>query len=255
VSGGVRQIGLKQDLRSRTYDFRTGQLIAQEDSSIAQFEDLNLGQASAALVFDTSIFGVTSPIRGSRSRLEVSQSTGSLRYTGALADMRTYLMPFRPVTFAFRGMYYGRHGTDAENERLPTLFLGYPGLVRGYDPGSFQAGECGVQPDGSCPAFDRLIGSRLGILNAEMRVPVWSLFGGDNFYGPLPLELAFFGDAGWAWGGSRFGFADGDREAVTSVGVALRANVFGFAVAEIDYVKPLNRDRGWIWQFSLRPGF
>ena len=255
VSGGLRQIGLKQDLRSRTYDFNTGQLIAQEDSQLASFEDLNLGQASAALVYDTSIFGVTSPIRGSRSRLEVSQSTGSLHYTGALADMRTYVMPFRPVTFAFRGMYYGRHGTDAENERLPTLFLGYPGLVRGYDPGSFQAGECGVQADGSCPAFDRLIGSRLGILNAEMRVPVWSLLGGDNFYGPLPLELAFFGDAGWAWGGSRLGFGDGDREAVTSIGAALRANVFGFAVAEIDYVKPLNRDRGWIWQFSLRPGF
>jgi Tol biopolymer transport system component len=255
VSGGVRQIGLKQDLRTRTYDFNSGQLIAQDERALASFENLNLGQASGALIYDTSIFGVTSPIRGSRSRLEVSQSSGSLSYTGALADLRTYLMPVRPVTFAFRGMYYGRHGTDAENERLPTLYLGYPGLVRGYDPGSFQGGECGVQDDGSCPAFDRLIGSRLGILNAEMRVPVWSLFGGHNFYGPLPLELALFGDAGWAWGGSRLGFVDGDREAVTSIGAALRANVFGFAVAEIDYVKPLNRDRGWIWQFSLRPGF
>ena len=32
-------------------------------------------------------------------------------------------------------------------------------------------------------------------------------------------------------------------------------NLFGFAVAEIDYVKPLDRDRGWLWQFALRPGF
>ncbi|CAN5741801.1 basic secretory protein-like protein [soil metagenome] len=255
VSGGLRQIGLKQDVRSRTFD-RNGQLIGQEDRELASFDDLNLGQGSAALVYDTSISGATSPIRGSRSRLEVSQSSGSLSYTGALADLRTYVMPFRPVTFAFRGMFYGRYGGDAENERLPTLFLGYPGLVRGYDPGSFRAEECGVQPDGSCPAFDRLIGSRVGIFNAEMRVPLWSLFGGQNFYGPLPVELAIFGDAGVAWGsGSRPGFADGDRDPVTSIGAALRANVFGFAVAEIDYVKPLNRDRGWIWQFSLRPGF
>ena len=33
-------------------------------------------------------------------------------------------------------------------------------------------------------------------------------------------------------------------------------NVFGFAVAEIDYVRPLDRPRrGWLWQFNLMPGF
>jgi Tol biopolymer transport system component len=256
VTGGFRQIGLKQDVRSRTYSLATGQQIDQTEQDLGTFDDLNLGQASAALVYDTSIFGATSPIRGSRYRVEFSQSAGSLAYSGLLADARTYIMPFRPVTFAVRGLYYGRYGSDAENERLPTMYLGYSGLVRGYDPGSFEAGECGIQADGSCPAFDRLIGSKIALANAELRVPVWSLFGGDNFYGPLPVELALFGDAGVAWGrGSRPGFADGDREPVTSIGAAIRANAFGFAVVEIDYVKPLNRDRGWIWQFSLRPGF
>jgi hypothetical protein len=165
-------------------------------------------------------------------------------------------MPVRPVTFALRGIYYGRFGSDAEHERLPTLFLGYPGLVRGYDPGSFEAGECGVTADGSCPAFDRLIGSRIALANVEMRVPLWSLFGGDNFYGPLPVEVALFGDGGIAWGrGSSFDFREGDHEPVSSIGAAIRANAFGFAVVEIDYVRPMQRDRGWIWQFSLRPGF
>jgi Tol biopolymer transport system component len=256
AQGGFRQIGLKQDLRTRIYSLQTGQLIDQREEDLASFEDLNLGQASGALVYDTSIFGATSPIRGSRYRLEFSQSAGTLSYSGVLGDFRTYLMPVRPVTFAFRGLYYGRYGSDAESNRLPTLYLGYSGLVRGYEPGSFEAGECGVQDDGSCPAFDRLIGSRLAIANVEMRVPVWSLFGGSNFYGPLPVELALFGDAGVAWGrGSSPGFTEGDREPVTSIGAALRANAFGFAVIEIDYVKPLNRDRGWLWQFSIRPGF
>jgi Tol biopolymer transport system component len=256
LTGGFRQIGLKQDVRSRIFSLATGQLIDQQEEEIASFDNLNLGQASAALVYDTSIFGATSPIRGSRYRLEYSQSAGSLSYSGVLADVRTYVMPVRPVTFALRGLYYGRYGTDAESGRLPTMYLGYPGLVRGYDPGSFESGECGIQADGSCPAFDRLIGSKIAIANAELRVPVWSLFGGDNFYGPLPVELALFGDAGLAWDRSSTpGFSSGDREPVTSIGAAIRANAFGFAVVEIDYVKPLNRDRGWIWQFSLRPGF
>ena len=79
---------------------------------------------------------------------------------------------------------------------MTTLYLGYPGLVRGYDSNSFETGECGNQPDGSCPAFDRLVGSRLAIANAELRFPLWGGFGGDNFYGPIPVELAFFTDAG-----------------------------------------------------------
>ena len=40
-------------------------------------------------------------------------------------------MPVRPYTIALRGMFFGRYGNDAEDLRLPTLYLGYPGLVRG----------------------------------------------------------------------------------------------------------------------------
>jgi outer membrane protein assembly factor BamA len=256
VSGGFRQIGLTQDVTERLFDL-SGQQLTEDTTDLASFPMLNLAQTSAALVYDTSISGLTSPIRGSRYRLELSQSAGSLRYSGVLADVRTYLMPVRPYTFAFRGLYYGRYGGDAEDERLPTLFLGYPGLVRGYDSGSFQAGECGTQIDGSCPAFDRLIGSRVAIANAELRFPLWGAFGGDQFYGPLPIELAVFSDAGVAWGRtSSLRFTGGDRQPVFSVGAAMRINVLGFAVAEIDYVRPLDRPgRGWLWQFNLRPGF
>ena len=256
-SGGFRRITLNEDLTSRFYSLSTGQQIGQEEEDLGSFPALNLGQASTALVYDTSLFGLTSPIRGSRYRLEYSQSAGSLTYSGVLADMRTYLMPFRPYTLAFRAMYYGRFGRDAEDGRLPTLYLGYPGLVRGYDSGSFESGECGVQPDGSCPVFDRLIGSRLAIANAELRFPLWGAFGGDQFYGPIPVELAVFTDAGVAWGRSeRSGFAPGDNEPVVSVGAAARINLFGFAVAEIDYVRPLDRPgRGWLWQFNFIPGF
>ena len=257
VTGGFRQIAYSQDVTSRYYSLSSGQQIGEEEQEIGSFPTLNLGQVSSALVYDTSIMGATSPIRGSRSRLEFSQSGGSLTYSGVLADARTYLMPVRPFTIAVRGLYYGRFGEDAEDARLPTLYLGYPSLMRGYDSNSFESGECGFASDGSCPAFDRLVGSRLGVVNAELRFPLLGLFRPDNYYGAFPVEMALFSDAGIAWGRATYvGSVEGDHEPVVSVGAALRVNLFGFAVAEIDYVKPLDRPlKGWMWQFSLRPGF
>ncbi len=256
-TGGVRQITLSADVTERAYSRLTGEFLGEERQELASFPTLNLGETSAALVHDTSIFGATSPIRGSRARLEVSQSAGSLVYSGLLGDARAYLMPARPFTLAFRGLYYGRYGRDGGDSRLPAMYLGYSGLVRGYDPGSFQAGECGVQTDGSCPAFDRLIGSRVAIANAELRFPLFGLFSkGRSFYGPLPVELALFADAGRAWGEvESFRTAGSDNRWARSVGIAARMNLFGFAVGEVNYVKPIDRDRGWLWQFSLRPGF
>ncbi|CAN5362244.1 MAG: PD40 domain-containing protein [Acidobacteria bacterium] len=266
VTGGLRQIGLTEDITQRLFSLSTGQMLSEERERLSTVPSINLAQVSGALVYDTTISGLTSPIRGSRYRLELSQVNGSQRegggslaYTGTLADYRTYYMPVRPFTFAFRGLYYGRHGSSAGDNRLPTLSLGYPGLVRGYDPGSFRAGECGVQEDGSCPVFDRLLGSQVGILNAEVRFPLWSIFGARDFYGPLPIEMAVFSDAGAAWGpigNTGTVRREGAREWVRSVGAAMRVNLFGFAVGELNYVRPLDRPgRGWLWQFNLRPGF
>jgi Tol biopolymer transport system component len=257
MSGGFRRIGLSEDVTTRQYDYITGQQLTEERIDLASEPTLNLGQVTGALVFDTSISGLTSPIRGSRYRFELSQSAGSIAYSGLLADARTYLMPLRPYTFAFRGLYYGRYGQDASSGRLPTLYLGYPGLVRGYDSGSFESGECGTVFDGTCAAFDRLIGSRVAVANAELRFPLWGVFRPDQFYGPLPVELAVFADAGIAWGfNSRTFTTRSDSNPVASIGAAARVNVLGFAVAEIDYVRPLDRPgRGWLWQFNLIPGF
>jgi Tol biopolymer transport system component len=256
ATGGFRQIGFKQDVTERLYS-PTGQQLSEDTTDLGSEPWLNLGEASTALVYDTSISGLTSPIRGSRYRLELSQSAGSLTYTGVLGDFRTYYMPVRPFTIALRGLYYGRHGNDSEDFRLPVLYVGYPGLVRGYDSGSFESFECGIAANGQCPVFDQLVGSKIAVANAELRFPLWGAFGGDNFYGPLPIEMAFFTDTGVAWDrGTRPGFGAADRQPVVSVGAAMRINVFGFAIAEIDYVRPLDRPgRGWLWQFNLRPGF
>jgi Tol biopolymer transport system component len=257
-TGVLRQISGKEDLTTRLFDVNTGEQLTEDRQTLSAFPTLNLGLASSALVFDTSIMGVTSPIRGSRYRLQLDQTVGDLRYGAALADYRKYMMPFRPFTFAVRGMYYGRFGRDAENTLLTPVFLGYSELIRGYDYGSFRAEECGITTNGSCPVYDNLFGSRMALVNAELRFPLWGAFGGDNFYGPLPVEMGVFADAGAAWDRSgRPNFRTGPNgDVVRSVGALARINLLGFAVAEIDYVRPLDRPgRGWLWSFNLRPGF
>jgi hypothetical protein len=50
--------------------------------------------------------------------------------------------------------------------------------------------------------------------------------------------------------------ADGRERGVSSVGVALRANLFGYGIGEFDFSRPLQRpDSGWVFQFNLSPGF
>jgi Tol biopolymer transport system component len=257
ATGGWRQISGKQDVTTDLFDFNTGQQLSHQVQRVATFPTLDLGIASGAYVHDTSIFGVTSPIRGSRYRLQMDHTAGTLSYSSALADYRTYVMPVRPFTIALRGMYYGRFGRSAEDPLLTPVFIGYQDLVRGYDYYSFNAAECGVTSNGSCPVFDKLLGSRMIVGNAELRFPPWGAFGGGNFYGPLPLELALFADAGAAWTKTTpLRLTGANSDLVRSVGVAARVNILGFAVAEIDYVRPLDRPlKGWFWQFNLRPGF
>ena len=256
-SAGVRRIGFDAELETQLFSPVTGQLFDETTEELPRPDSLNLAEATAALVYDSSIFGATSPLVGRSYRFEYTQMSGSLNYGGALADYRRYFMPRRPFTFALRGLHYGRYGGDAEDPRLPPLFLGYQGLVRGYDIGSFDANECNSVDFSTCEAFDRLNGSRVAIASAELRFPLLGLFSRRSFYGPFPIELAFFGDAGVAWtSDTRPSFAGGDRDWARSAGVALRANVLGFAIVEFDYVRPFDRSRkGWIWQFGLTPGF
>src|SRR5262249_19602181 len=143
-TGGLRQISGKQDVTTTTFDPNTGAQLSENTQTISTFPTLNLAMASSALVRDTSIFGATSPIRGSRYRLEFDQTGGDLTYSSTLLDYRTYLMPVRPFTLALRGMYYGRFGRSAEDPLLTPVFIGYPDLVRGYDSGSFKSSECGA---------------------------------------------------------------------------------------------------------------
>jgi hypothetical protein len=255
---GYQHVTFEREVRTLSYSIRTGERIGDDSETTALADPLHLGSVSAAFVTDSAISGPTSPVAGQRSRFEVSPTVGSLTYTTALADYRRYFMPARFYTLAGRLMHYGRYGGDSEDGLLLPLFIGYPELIRGYNYGSFRASECTVGPAGPCDVYDRLLGSRMLIGNLEFRFPLLRPFGvSGSMYGPVPVEVALFADAGVAWTqANRPTFAGGGREPVSSAGVTFRANLLGFAVAQVDLAYPFQRPgRGWVWGFSLTPGF
>jgi Tol biopolymer transport system component len=248
----------------------TVSLDPSEVPGLGSGDAIHLGRASVAYVGDWSNFGFTSPVRGGRFRFEVAPMVGTQTMANALADYRRYFWNY-PFTLAVRGLHFGRYGPDAEDGHVllnRQMFLGYPTLVRGYAQETFTQRECVVRnEDGwevrdlDCNVFYRLLGSRIGVASAELRVPLLGIpdFGLINF--PfLPTELAAFVDAGMAWTSDEapvFAWDDwGARTPVVSAGVTTRVNLMGFAVLEVYYAYPFQRPhKGFHFGFNLAPGW
>lgn len=268
VNGGYTHLGFDTEDRIIPIDESGRQVGEEERVSVPSPDGVNLFNTAAAYVGDNSFFGFTSPVAGHRFRFEVSPTFGDLTYTTGLADYRRYL--FRaPLTLAFRGLHYGRYGPDAEDlvrdgvQLLRPLFLGYETFMRGYDWETFEGRECTQTANSSaCPEFDRLLGSRIGVVNVELRIPV---FGVEEFglitFPYLPLEVAPFVDAGVAWTADEapvleFSRTTTERVPVVSAGISARVNLLGYMVLETYYAYPFQRpSKGWHLGFNLAPGW
>jgi Tol biopolymer transport system component len=252
---GVSRLSFDQVVQTSAYSLTTGQRLLNDTTETSLQPPMTLGTSSAALVYDTTAFGATSPVQGQAYRLELAPVFGSVNYTSVLADYRHYFMPVPFYTVATRVMQYGRYGSGGDDVRLNPLFIGYPNIVRGYDLNTIDQAECIATATSTCPSVDRLMGSRMLVGNVEFRFPLLRPFGG--MYGPLPVEVALFADAGVAWNGTESPtFLGGDRKGVSSVGVTLRATLFGFGVGAFNFSRPLQRPgQGWVFQFNLSPGF
>jgi Tol biopolymer transport system component len=272
-SAGLRRLSRDVRIREIVYDpVRDGQgeIIGgtnpRQQSSREPVDALNLVEGATALVYDNALFGYTSPFAGQRYRLELAPTAGDLRFLSALADYRRYVW-LRPLTFAVRGLHFGRYGMDAAEEAMVgPIFLGYPSLVRGYPQGAV-ADRCvadlqgGMDTSEACRLYEQLFGSRIGVANLELRVPLLRPGGGGGM-GMPPVEGFGFYDAGVAWGrGSLPVFGAGvqpiasERGFLSSAGLGARVNLFGYAIAEVAYVRPFAGDLGWRWHLALQPGF
>ncbi|HVS01649.1 MAG TPA: BamA/TamA family outer membrane protein [Thermoanaerobaculia bacterium] len=223
---------------------------------------LGLIETGVAYVGDNSSWGFVSPVRGGRMRLGIDVTQGDLAYNTALADVRRYFFR-RPWTLAVRGLHFGRYGGDAESGRLSPLYVGRETLVRGYAVGDIDIGECTpIAGVSDCPQFDRLVGSRIGVFNLELRVP---LFGVEE-YGlielpALPTELALFFDGGAAWTADQspeltFDQDSLERVPVFSAGIAARILLLGALPIELYYAVPFQRpEESGVFGIVITPGW
>jgi outer membrane protein assembly factor BamA len=256
--GGASHISFEQVVTTTTYSWVTGALYDESTVTTPLARSLTLGTSSAAFVFDTASYGATSPVQGQRYRFEANPVFGSVTFAGLLADYRRYFMPVPFYTLGVRVMHYGRYGSGGEDSRLFPLYLGYAGLVRGYDVTTFDISDCVPTATSECPVIDRLLGSRMAVGNVELRFPLLRPFGvSGSMYGPIPVEVALFADSGVAWtSGDKPSWLGGSRGGVSSAGVAFRVNLFGFAVGELDMARPFQRPgRGWTFAFNLLQGW
>jgi len=232
-----------------------GQQIYREIQKQPAPESLKFYYTSLALVYDSALWGATGPIIGQSYLLEFTPTIGSIYYNTVLADYRRYFMPAKPFTLAFRVLHYARYGRDADDSRLWPLYIGYDSLVRGYDYYSFSDKEL---MDDNAFDFNRLFGSKILVANAELRFPLFRVLGlGKGYYGLLPIDMVLFYDWGVTWtGDTNPTFFNGHQKPVSSAGIGLRFNVFGYLILGVNAVKPFDRPRkDWIFQFSFFPGF
>jgi Tol biopolymer transport system component len=250
---GARHTAYRRSVRSVVRSLVTGRVLERDMADAPADAPATVGEASAAYVHDTSVFGPTSPILGARSRFEVASTIGELSVTRLLLDYRRYLMPIRPYTIAFRGVHIGQYGPDAHDARLLPTFLGSRQFLRGYGWGSV---DCKLDDAGACSGFDELLGSRLLVGNLEVRAPILGLKSRELRYSPVPLEGFVFADAGMVWHRSpAFSAASGHRRLVRSFGAGVRLNAFGFPI-QVGAVRALDPpSTGWSFDFSFQTGF
>ena len=263
---GMARYGFDTDLR--TFERTPGGFIRIEDATVPSPDPLYLSQSSLAYVVDYSNFGFTSPVQGGRYRLQVGATLGSsnefgdAQYLSALADVRRYVRA-GPVTFAGRLFHAGNYGAE-EGDLFSSEYLGdsfTPSYLRGYSFNSFDPDEC-LSSTGSCEPLNRLIGTRVAVASAEVRLP---LLGTDQFglisFPYLPTELTAFTDAGLAWTAEDAPVLKWARESesripVVSTGVSARMNLFGSLIVEVFYAVPFQRpDKGGFVGVNLLPGW
>ena len=248
---GVRRTGFQWQTATRITD-AGGTTLDRSFAESSAGPALYQAEAQLAFVHDTAVFGPVGPVLGQRLRVDVEPVFGRVPFTDIRVDARRYWMPIRPLTVAARVEHVGRYGAGAADPRLTPLVVALQTLVRGYDLRTFAADACGRTAT-ACSVIDELAGSRLALMNVELRTPLVGLLTGDLDYGGrVPIELIAFTDAGALW--TRH--ADGaERARFRSVGAGGRANIGG-VIVEMTAARPFDRTpRGWTVGFLVRPGW
>ncbi|HZH72696.1 MAG TPA: hypothetical protein VFD91_09415, partial [Mariniphaga sp.] len=203
-----------------------------------------------AYVTDNSFFGMTAPMRGSRSRYQIEKYFGAVNFFTGLIDYRQYFF-MKPVTFAFRLYHYGRYGSGSETDLISPIYLGYPWLIRGYENTSFYGSRNDNIIGLSTLNYSHLSGSKVAVANFEFRIPftgpkMLALIGSKYFM----TDFNLFFDAGLAWSKGDKPKLTWEEEAfdqrvpVFSAGASIRLNLLGYMILEPYFAIPF-QNGGW----------
>lgn len=255
ISQSLRKIREYSQYDPRFFDGR-GQSLGQDQEKVGTLPGFSMPGVGAAIVGDKSNFGLTSPLQGYRFRVGFRQYLGDIQFLNPTIDFRGYLRK-KPFTFAARVMHTGRYGRDSENtDVFPPLFLGSPWWVRGFQGNVAQ----NLERDGLV-TFDNLVGTKMGIFNAEVRIPLLgpkqlSLIPSNI----VPADLNFFFDSGIIW--TRFEQFDFEGpngknliRPLSSVGASVRVNLFGALILEPYYAIPLLKGAKGAFGLNFMPGW
>ncbi len=158
-------------------------------------------------VYDTILWGFTSPVTGTRYRMDLfgtpRMGRDGLSFVNVTADYRTYFRLGRSYSFALRfagGASMGENPQKfmiggVQNWINPQFEGGYVPITQAED---YLFLQTGVPLRGY--NYNAKIGSRYALFNMEFRYPLFAFLQA----GPLPLGLQSFGgslffDAGTAW--------------------------------------------------------
>jgi len=234
----------------------------KRDRNIYVRDPIFINDFNIAYVGDDSSFGMASPMKGYRYRMELQQSVGNINMTTALVDLRKYFY-LKPVGFAVRALTYNRLGNGAANDILPPLYLGYETIVRGYTSNAIYSQDI----NSDILDFYDIMGSQMITGSFEVRLP---------FTGPERLaaiksgflfsDLNLFFDTGVAWGYHYEYDAYynefltkrnyNDSKWISSLGVSARINLFGQLILEPYYAFPLNLNKsGGVFGLNFVPGW
>ena len=266
---GARFSNLDQTTRffSRVLDYSRGLASPFLPDSTVNEPGINYVSPYAAYVWDNTLFGYTGPIMGQRWRFQIEPTVGTFNWVDYLVDYRRYdPIIFSFLTVATRVMSDFTVGRD--EDQLPK-YLGYPDFIRGYDRERFTYACNAPGTTGETCGARELVGSRVALVNTEIRFPLIRRF--DLGLIPIslpPLEGLIFHDIGVAWYRGQSVYwsrpdnydADFQRYPLRSYGLGLRLNLFNYAILRWDYARPVNKPavegkKPWMWTFSLGPSF
>ena len=240
---GYSSYGMRID-RFQTH-YYLGAPVQEDRDKLDAPEGYRLGNAYAAYVFDNAYFGLTSPLRGKRYRVEAEKIYDELDYHSFTLDYRQYLF-MNPTGLAFRLMHMSRLGADAESDLIYPLSFAYPTLTRGNRLDNVQGYS--NQETGEF-SINQIYGSRILVGNIEWRVPLsgperLALIKSNLIFS----ELSLFGDAGVAWNSSSKPVLQQEAESpderipLFSTGLSLRVNLLGAIIIEAYYALPWRGD-------------